>query len=191
MKFFEDFKVSKPEFNLLPVGEHVVRIVRMEETSSFQQFNGTQKDELPPWKDAEPQLAITFVSAEEGKTGGITHRFNGLGYTKFDELSAEDKKSGDYEDHKGYACTLNEDGLLVRVRNEKRTKACENILNQLAGSLGIKEGTSLGTGLQTAIADQTKLVITVTNDPFEGRDQMRATRFRSITAKTVDADWVK
>lgn len=183
MDFFKDFKVSKPEFNLLPTGEHVVRIIRMEETDSFSQFNGEAKLKLPAWKDATPQLAITVVAAEEDKSGGLTHRFNGRGYVRYDDLSDKQKKSGDYEDHDGYACTLNEDGLLVRIISEENTKSCANILNQFAAAVGIKEGTSLEKGLSKAIADQSQLRTTIINEPYEGRDQLRLTRFKGITAK--------
>lgn len=189
MDFFKDFKVSKPEFNLLPTGEHVVRIIRAEEVTSFQQFSGDEKVNLPEWKDATPQLAITVVSAEEGKSGGLTHRFNGRGYVKMNELSKEQRDSGDYEDKNGYACSLNEDGLLVREVSEKYTKECANIINQFAGALGIKEGTKLGKALANAIAGQTQFRVTVINKPYEGKDQLRLERFKALSAVPVKADF--
>lgn len=189
MDFFKDFKVSKPEFNLLPAGEHVVRMIRAEEVTSFQQFSGDEKINLPAWKDATPQLAITVVSAEEGKSGGLTHRFNGRGYTKMNELSKEQRDSGEYEDHEGYACSLNEDNLLVREVSEQHTKECANIINQFANALGIKEGTKLGKALANAIANQTKFRVTVVNKPYQGKDQLRLERFKAYTAETVKADF--
>jgi hypothetical protein len=189
MDFFKDFKVSKPEFNLLPAGEHVVRMIRAEEVTSFQQFNGDEKIKLPDWKDATPQLAVTVVAAEEGKSGGLTHRFNGRGYVKMSELSKEQRESGTYEDHEGYACSLNDDGLLVREVSEQHTKECANIINQFAGALGIKENTKLGKGIAQAIADQVKFRVTVVNKPHNGKDQLRLERFKAITAVTVKADF--
>jgi hypothetical protein len=189
MDFFKDFKVSKPEFNLLPAGEHVVRMIRAEEVTSFQQFSGDEKVKLPDWKDATPQLAITVVAAEEGKSGGLTHRFNGRGYVKMSELSAEQRASGTYEDHDGYACSLNEDGLLVREVSEKHTKECANIINQFAGALGIKEGSKLGKAIATAIADQVTFRVLVVNKPYQGKDQLRLERFKAMTAVTVKADF--
>jgi len=189
MDFFKDFKVSKPEFNLLPAGEHVVRMIRAEMVTSFQQFSGDEKLVLPEWKDATPQLAITIVSAEEGKSGGLTHRFNGRGYVKMNELSKEQRESGDYEDKQGYACSLNADGILVREVSEQHTKECANIINQFASALGAKEGTKLGKALATAIADQVKFRVTVVNVPYQGKDQLRLTRFKAMTAVTVKADF--
>jgi hypothetical protein len=179
--FFKNFKVSKPEFNLLPVGDHVVRLIRAEEVTSFQQFNGDEKIELPAWKDATPQLATTIVAAEEGKSGGLTHRFNGRGYLKMSELSKKQLASGDYEDVQGYACSMNSDDQLVREVSEQHTKECANIINQFANALGVKEGSKLGPALQKAIADQTKFRVTVVNEPYKDKDQFRLSRFRPMT----------
>jgi hypothetical protein len=194
MDFFKDFKVSKPEFNLLPAGEHVVRMIRAEEVTSFQQFSGDEKVKLPDWKDATPQLAITVVAAEEGKSGGLTHRFNGRGYVKMSELSAEQRASGTYEDHDGYACSLNEDGLLVREVSEKHTKECANIINQFAISLGvteeqIKKGIKLGKLIPEAIANLVTFRVLVVNKPYQGKDQLRLERFKAMSAVTVKADF--
>ena len=131
--FFLSKKVEKPQFNLLTAGEHIVRLIRYEETDSFSQFNGEAKSKVTAWKEATPQLAITVVAAEKGKSGGLTHRFNGLGYVKMKDLNDEQRESGMYEDEGGYACTLNEDGILVREISPEATKACNNILNQFAG----------------------------------------------------------
>lgn len=191
MDFFKDFKVSKPEFNLLPVGEHVVKMIRAEGVTSFQQFSGDEKDELPEWKDATPQLAITVVTAEEGKSGGLTHRFNGRGYTKMDELTAEQVASGKYEDKKGYACSLNDDDLLVREVSEKHTKECANIINQFAAAIGANEKEKLGVALTRALAEGTQFRVTVINKPYAGKDQLRLSRFKVMSAATVDADFTE
>lgn len=189
LDFFAGFKVSKPEFNLLPVGEHIVRLIRAEEVTSFQQFNGDEKIKLPEWKDATPQLAVTVVAAEEGKSGGLTHRFNGRGYVKMSELSKEQRESGNYEDKQGYACSLNEDNLLVREVSDVHTKECANIINQFANALGMKEGQKLGKALNQAIADQVKFRVTVVNKPHEGKDQLRLERFKAVNAVPVKADF--
>ena len=189
--FFKDFRVSKPEFNLLPIGEHVVKMIRAETVTSFQQFSGDEKDELPPWKDATPQLAITIVTAEEGKSGGLTHRFNGRGYVKMDELTAEQVASGNYEDQNGYACSLNDDDLLVREVSEKHTKECANIINQFAAAIGAKEKEKLGTVLARALAEGTLFRVNVVNKPHKGKDQLRLSRFKVMSAATVDADFTE
>ena len=181
MDFFKSMQVERPEFNLLPVGEHVVRLIRAEETDSFSQFNGEQKKKDFGWKDRTPQLAITVVAAEEGKSGGMTHRLNGLGYVKYNDLSDAQKESGEYEDIGGYACSANEDGQLVREISPEHTKQCKNILNQFAASIGAQAGDSLGDVLTRAIANQTKFRVTVFNDEYDGREQLRLTRFKAVT----------
>ena len=180
--FFSNFKVSKPEFNLLPAGEHVVRIVRSESTTSFNQFDGTEKSDLPAWNDPTPQLAITVVAAEEGKSGGMTHRLNGRGYVKMSELTAEQLASGDFQDENGYACTINNENLLVRVVSEKHTQECANILNQFANALGIKEGSKLDKGIEDAKDKGTKFVINIVNKPYGGKDQLRIEKFKMYAA---------
>lgn len=178
--FFKSLQVERPEFNLLPVGEHVVRIIRAEETNSFSQFNGEAKKKDFGWKDATPQLAITVVAAEEGKSGGLTHRLNGLGYLKYSELNDKQRESGQFEDIGGYACQLNEDGDIVRTMSEQHTKQCKNIINQFAASLGAREGENLGDVLTRAIAEQVKFRVTIVNDEYDGREQLRLSRFKAI-----------
>jgi hypothetical protein len=187
--FFKDFKVSKPEFNLLPTGEHLLKIIRAEELTSFQQFNGDEKIKLPEWKDATPQLAVTVVAAEKGKSGGLTHRFNGRGYVKMSELTPEQRKSETYEDQQGYACSLNEDDLLVREVSKEHTQECANIINQFAAALQIEPGKKLGKALIEAIANETTFRATVVNIPYEGRDQLRLERFKAVKAVPVKADF--
>ena len=195
MDFFANFKVSKPEFNLLPIGEHELRVIRAEEVTSFQQFSGDEKLELPEWKDATPQLAITVVAAEKGKSGGLTHRFNGRGYVKMSELSKEQRESGEYEDKEGYACSLNDDGQLVREVSEQHTKECANIINQFAASLGFvptdkkDKSTLLGAQLVKAIENGTTFKATVVNKPYKGKDQLRLASFKAVKAEVVKADF--
>ena len=187
--FFKKFKVSRPEFALLPVGEQIVRLLRTEEMNSFQQYNGTPKDELPEWQNATPQLAVTVVAAEEGKNGGLTHRFNGCGYVKHDELSDKEIKSGNYVNVDGYACYKDDDKDLVRKESDERTQACANIMNQFAAALQVEEETDLLEGLNQAITEQTPFRVTVTNDPYDGKDQLRLSRFRSIAKVAVGDDF--
>ena len=184
--FFKSMDVERPEFNLLSPGDHIVRLIRYEETDSFTKYSGDPKGKDFGWADPTPQLAVTFVAAESGKSGGITHRCNGLGYVKHDELSDEQRSSGDYEEIGGYACTANEDGEIVRIVSPEAAKACKNILNQLASALGGKEGDNFGEVLDNAIANQTKLTITVINDPYEGKDQLRVTRFKAVAATVAE-----
>lgn len=181
MNYFTNFKVSKPEFNLLSVGEHIVRLIRYEESNSFIDFGGKVKEKQFEWRDATPTLLITVVAAENGKSGGLTHAMNGMGYVRFDELSDKNKASGEYEDKGGYACTLNEEGQLVRIMCPERTKKAHNMLNQLASALGAETDESLQDVLERAVADQVKFKVTVVNDEYDGREQLRLTRFKAVT----------
>jgi hypothetical protein len=182
MDFFLSKKVERPQFNLLAAGEHVVRLIRAEETDSFSQFNGEPKSKETAWKDATPQLAITVVAAEKGKSGGLTHRLNGLGYVKDKDLSDAQRESGDYQIEGGYACTLNEDGILVREVSPDATKACNNILNQFASAIGAKEGENLGDAIQRAIAQETPFRVTIVNDEYQEKEQLRMQRFKAVAA---------
>lgn len=183
--FFKSFKTSKPAFLQLVEGEHVVRLSHIELLNSFQQYNGQPKDELPEWANATPQLAVTVVSAEDGKSGGLTHRFNGCGYRKFDDLSDKEIKSGKYEDIGGYACYTDQDGDRVREEDAEKTAACESIINQFANALGIVEGSDLMESLEQANMEQVKFRITVVNDEYQGKDQLRLTRPRAVKADVV------
>lgn len=189
MDFFKDFKVSKPEFALLPEGEQQVRLLRVEVLNSFQQYNGQPKESLPQWANATPQLAITVVASAEGKNGGLTHRFNGCGYRKYDELTEKELKSGKYINVEGYACYKDADDDIVREEDTDRTQSCANILNQFASAMQIEEGSDLMPALEEAIQDQVSFRVTVTNDPYEGKDQLRLTRFRSMAVTTAGTDF--
>lgn len=186
MDFFKQFKVSKPEFQLLPEGEHVVRLLRVEPLNSFQQYNGSPKDELPDWANATPQLAVTVVASEEGKNGGMTHRFNGCGYRKYADLSEKEIKDGKYENIGGYACYKDKDDDIVREESEENTNSCSNIINQFASALQIEEGNELMPALEEAIQNQVAFRVTVTNEPYDGKDQLRLTRFRSVATVAVE-----
>jgi len=178
--FFSGLKISKPEFNNLSVGEHIVKLIRAEETDSFTQFNGEAKLTSTVWRDATPQLAVTVVAAEKGKSGGLTHRLNGRGYRKYAELNDAEKKSGAYEDIDGYACSLNEDGIMVREESDTHSKECANIISQFAYAIGGKEGDKLGDVIKNAIANQTAFKVTVTDIPYQGKSQLRITKFKAL-----------
>ena len=164
-----------------------MRIIRATVLNSLQQYNGQPKDELPAWANATPQLAITVVAAEDGKSGGLTHRFNGCGYRKYDELSEKELKSGNYEAIEGYACYKDKEGDIVREESEDNTKACENILNQFAMAMQIPEGSDLMESIEEAIQNKTTVRATVVNEPYLEKDQFRLNRFRAMTGEAVAA----
>lgn len=182
--FFKKFKVAKPAFQVLSEGEHVVRATKFAVTDSFMQYNGTQKDELPEWANATPQLAITVVDVN-GK-GGLTHRLNGCGFVKFDDLTSEQLESGNYTEINGYACYEDKDGDTVRLECPDKTEACANIMNQFATALGIAEGTNIIKGLERAIEDKYEMRVTVVNDSYEGKDQYRLSKFKAVALETAE-----
>lgn len=189
--YFSSHVVAKPEFQLLPQGIAEVRLLRFEVLDSFTQFNGTVKDDdkLPEWIDPTVQLAITVVSAEKGKSGGLTHRFNGGAFAKYDQLSDEQRDSGNYENLGGYACKLNKQGKYERIPDPEKTKSCDNIMNQFANALRIPEGTLLLDGLAEARDDQRVFQVTVTNDEYKGKDQYRLSKFKAVTPVAVNEDF--
>lgn len=189
--FFAQMIVVPNEFQNLPEGEINVRMVRYQITDSKKNYDGSDKDKETPWADVTPQIAITVVSATKGISGGLTHRFNGLGFTKFEELTSaqlekgralSNKKMAKYENHEGYACYKNEKGQLVREVSAKHSESCKNILNQFASSLQIPEGTALLEGLDAAVENGTSFKITVKEEQYEGKTQYRLTNPRAIKA---------
>ncbi len=178
--FFRTFKVSKPEFVTLKEGEQVVRIIRAEVLTSFQNYNGSPKEDSKEWANATPQLAITVVAAEDGKSGGLTHRFNGCGYRKYNELSEKELASGKYEDIEGYACYKDKEGDVVREESDDNTKACENILNQFAMAMQFPEGSDLMDSIEEAIQAKAAVKVTVINEPYNEKDQFSLSRFKAV-----------
>jgi hypothetical protein len=185
--FFNSFTVEKPEFQLLGTGEHELRITRVEFVNSFEKYNHQPKDKEFEWKDAVPQMAVTVVAAEKGKSGGLTHRFNGLGYMKWDDPEITDKMRKTALNKSGYYCITDEEGDIVRVPSEKRSQQCKNIMNQFALALGIKEGDNLIEGINDAIANQKTFRATVINDPYMGKDQLKLAGFKA-SAKVSAGD---
>jgi hypothetical protein len=176
--------VSKtPEFQKLPEGSHGVRLVSYKETDSFHNYDGSMKEVLPEYCNPCEQLAITVVSVA-GK-GGITHRLNMEGYTKFADLTDKEVQSGKFTDIAGYACAVNpKTKKLERIPDAGKTVTCENILDQFFSAVQLKEGSTIN-DLDTAIADKYPFEIVVVNEPYDGADQLRISRFRKATVATA------
>lgn len=179
--FFKSFKTEKPAFQSLTEGSHLVRISRVELITSFQKYDGSPKEKLPEWQNATPQLAVTVIAAEDGKSGAMTHRFNGCGFIKYDDLTTKQVKSGKFEEINGYACYVDKDNDTIRLESEEKTIACQNILNQFAAALQIKEGSDLMEALAVVIAEQTTFRADVTKEDYEGKDQYRLAKFKAVT----------
>ena len=188
MGYFKQKSVVKPEFQALPEGEHIVRLSRAEEVDSFTAFSGEPKPELPAWTNPTDQLAYTVVSAEEGKVGSLTDRLNGQGWKKMKDLTEKERQSGKFESIDGWACkTVN--NKIVRVEDKEKTQICDNIAMQFATAIGIEESEdegAFGQGLEDAIESRTTFRVTVKVENYDGKDQYRITRFKSVSQVVVD-----
>jgi len=172
MSIFKSFKSSKPTFNKLgEVKNHLVNVEEVVLIDSFTKFDGSQKEDLPPWEDPTPQLAIRFRSTT-GK-GSIVHRYNGCGYKKAETLTKEELDSGKYEvvEDCKYAL-VEEDGSTVREQDAENTASCANIMNQLFFALGIPEGSDID-ALEKAKNDGYELRIDVVEKVYMDKPQLR------------------
>lgn len=196
--FFGGVTVEAPEFKLLDAGEQLVRLVNHEELDSFTQYSGEPKPETKEYEVPTPQLAITVVAAEPGKSGGLTHRFNGQGYVKYDELTDEQKQDEAYLNIDGYAACLHsydektdtyvpdpENGtLMARIVDEKRTRDCKNILMQFCSAAQLKQDANLFDELSRIESDpEATFIVNVTVEEYNGKDQYRLSGFKKASAK--------
>lgn len=172
------------EFMKLPEGDNDVRLVSYHISDSFHNSDGSLKAELPAYKNPAGQLILTFIGL--ANNGGITVRLNDTGFRKYAKLSDDEIASGKYTDVNGYACTVDtQSGKLVRVESEENTRTCENILDQFFASCQIPEGSGID-ALDAVIANKTPIRVTVVNDPYEERDQLRISKFRKIADVKAD-----
>lgn len=189
MNKLSNYTSKAPEFMKLPEGNSDVRLVSYHPTDSFHNYDGTLKEALPQYTNPCEQLAITVV-AISGK-GVLTHRLNTEGYAKFSELSDAEVKSNKFTDVNGYTCAVNpKTKQLERLVDANKTATCTNILDQFMSSTGLPAGSSIN-DLDKVIASKSVFSVTVVNEPFEGSDQLRISRFKKTAnepAKKVDIE---
>lgn len=186
MNRLSNYKSKTPEFNRLPEGWNTVRLAKVVETDSFHNYNGTLKENLPQYSDPCEQLAATFVSTANPSKGAMTHRFNLIGYTRFNELSDAMIKSGKFTDVGGYACAVNKrTDKLERIEDKARSAKCIGIVDQLFAALGLPEGSGID-ALDDAISERLELDVNVVNEPYDNgegtTDQFRISQFRKKKA---------
>lgn len=140
---FKDARGERPEVIRLGAGEHIVNVRQIiglgdQPMNSFLKADGSMKDNLPDHDDSTPQVLVVFGN----KDGVHTHRFNGLGFPKFAELTDEEiKKLKATEGDRGYAL-VNEmkngkpTGRKVRLISEEKTAACERIWKGFLYAIG-------------------------------------------------------
>lgn len=123
-------KVGK---GLLSVGYHDVQIDNVEITNS----NASDEHD-----DVTLQVAVTF----RNDNGIITGWYNTKGFKKYDELTAAEKASGNFDTTStGYAIKLtkNKAGKVIkreRIEDAERTEKCLDILGKLATNAGFAVG---------------------------------------------------
>lgn len=161
----------------IPYGEQRVKIVKVWATDSHHKdstkSNMKTAEELPEWKDATPQLAVTLqgIDPETGKSiGVVTTRFNAQGYLRWSELEEHGHNPDDYfaAGKDGYA--VHEDSEM-RVPSDFRTKQATNIMNEFLDACGIEEGTEFNNEDDwKANLINRELMVTVWRDTYEGKD---------------------
>lgn len=182
---FQSYKSAESEFKQLePCTDHPVYLARYGMINSFQNIDGTNKTKLPAWEDSTPQVFGILVSTQ-GK-GSIVVRWNGCGYEKYEDLTKAQVDSGKFEKAGDYAITK-VNGHMVRKENKANTESCRNILDQLFSAMQLPLESGIDT-LDEVVEDQRPFLITVTKTVYDGKDQFRASRYKKVSAKKVEAD---
>lgn len=174
---FGEFKSSKPAFQALPAGEQTVALVAVQEVDSLHNPDGTEKAEekRKGWADATPQVLITVIGITN--KGGMSHRLNGLGYKRFDELTDKQLSSGKYINVEGYACIKDAKQNIVRIKDDARTEQCKSILNEVFNALQIPEGSGME-ALAEAAAERRQMQVNVAADEYDGKTNFKLKKFR-------------
>jgi hypothetical protein len=176
---FSSYSSKAVVSNLLPVGEHRVKCIQGIETDSFTSHAGEKKDKEYPWVNPTDQFLIHVVSVE-GK-GSLIHRLQGQGLKKFADLTDEEIKSKKYTNLEGYACIKTKLGM-ERIEDKVKTASCDRIFDRFMNALGAPEGSGLDF-VDQAIANKTEFMVIVTNDEYEGKDQLRISGFKPVSAE--------
>jgi hypothetical protein len=169
-------EVKPKSFTKLGEGSHNVCILSWSETNDrCKNLKGDAKDakNLPPWTDSIDQVAVTF-GAQGKDSGVITRRYVGTGYRKWEDLTDAEKASGMYtclSSSKGqemYACLGNKEKGFRRIEDPAKSEKAVNVFNDLMLALGAKEGDDPKAVLDSAVANWTKIQITVAEHAYEG-----------------------
>ena len=178
---FSSYSSKAVVANLLPAGEHRVKIIQGMETDSFTSHNGDRKEKDYPWINPTDQFLVHNVGVE-GK-GSLIHRLQGQGWKKFQDLTDDEIKSKKYTNLEGYACIKGKLGM-ERVEDTGKTAQCDRIFDRFMNAIGAPEGSGLE-AIDQAIADKTEFMVIVINDEYEGKDQLRISGFKPLPAEAV------
>lgn len=173
---FSNYQSKPVVSNLLPVGEHRVRIIEAFETDSFTSHDKTRKDKEFPWINPTDQFLIHVVSVEN--KGSLIHRLQGQGWKKFDSLTDDEVKSKKFTNLDGYACIKTKAGM-ERVEDETKTLQCNRIFDRLMNAVGAPEGSGIDK-IDEAIVNKTEFMVIVVNDEHEGKDSLKIASFKPV-----------
>jgi hypothetical protein len=167
---FKGFSSAKPSGNVLPAGNHAVKVNKIYMTDSFTKPDGSAKTDVV-WDKPTPQLGVQFT----GEGGVITSFLNGLGYDHASDFDPEVLQKGGFVEVEGYVAKLLESGKYERYPNEARTESCVNILNKLLWACGCEEGTTLKQFGDLVAAGQAHCFITVEEHEYDGKQRREVT----------------
>lgn len=162
MNIFSSFKSEKPKSALLALGKHIVSLISISFIDSFLNANGSAKTESI-WSEPTPQIAVKVGN----ETGGLMHRFNGLGYLHTDSVDPDEMESLGLVDMDGYACKELENGKFERIVSEDNTEACKNILNKFFWACNVPEGTTLDELMILASEGKVNLEVEVVENLYD------------------------
>jgi len=100
----------------------------------------------------------------------------GQGWLKFADLTDEEVKSKKFINVNDYACAK-VDGKLMRIEDTAKTATCDRIFDRFMNAIGAEPGSGLD-AVDEAIANKTEFMVIVTNDEYEGKDQLRIAGFK-------------
>lgn len=124
-----EFIAEKSNGPLLGEGDHAVTIESVARVDA---------PVSPDWADQTPQLAIKYKNED----GSITQWANLKGFVPFDELSAKDKASGNYEP-RGKAQYAVDTRTNMRIEDPERSRQGRAYVAALGvDALGLEKGTS-------------------------------------------------
>jgi len=162
----------------LGTGEHIVSVVEWMPTHSRVKWDGSEKDNLPGFADATPQLGLMF----QNEDGVAWYRANMRGFKRWEELTEEQQADDLYEKvvlgSTAYACKTVK-GQLVRVADKKRTADALSIVDQIMSAVGMT-GEKIGDAMDTVVAEEIKLRISISIEDYDGKPQTRIKGFARV-----------
>lgn len=140
--------VSKKVESLEPItvaGEYIFEVLKAQSIDSRHMPSGEEKESLPEYSDATPEIYIVMKDVESGK--GHIHRLALAAFLKFSDLSKEDIKQNGVvkSEMDDYALLKRKDGSLTRIpaiEGDKEFEGVINIFSRFVSAIGMEEGTT-------------------------------------------------